>query len=104
VSKPTDAESGDRYARMSVKMLWWLPAVLVVGFILASWLLPEQGDWPLWRVVPLAVVLMLPFAIGAFFGLRAVRRGCHRGWIGLSIHLVCAVVALVMPISEALTG
>jgi hypothetical protein len=60
-------------------------------------------SWPLWQVVPLAVVLAAPFGVGAYYGLRAVRLGEGKGWIGLSLHLVLMLIALVMPITEALT-
>ena len=63
----------------------------------------RRSLWPLWQVVPLAVVLAAPFGIGAYYGLRAVRLGEGKGWIGLGLHLVVMLVALVMPITEALT-
>jgi hypothetical protein len=74
---------------------------VVLGFIAASWLLSEA--WPLWQVVPLALILSTPFAIGAYNGLRAVRSGEDRGWIGLILHLIFMATALVMPILESLT-
>ena len=70
-------------------------------FVLASWLLSET--WPLWQVLPLAVALATPFGIGAYHCLRAVRLGQSRGWIGLALHLVFMAIALVLPITEALT-
>jgi hypothetical protein len=53
-------------------------------------------------VVPLALILATPFAIGAYYGLRAIRLREPRGWIGLIAHLILMVIALVMPITEAL--
>jgi hypothetical protein len=81
--------------------LWWAPLSVVVGFVAASWFLSEA--WPLWQVVPLALILATPFAVGAYFGLRAVRFGEDRGWIGLILHLILMVTALVMPIIESVT-
>jgi hypothetical protein len=87
--------------RRSVRLLWWIPLSPIVGFLVANRLLAEA--WPLWQVVPLAAVLAAPFGVGAYYGLRAVRLGESRGWIGLAIHIVFMVLALVMPISESLT-
>jgi hypothetical protein len=85
----------------SLRLLWWVPLSPIVGFLVADLFLAES--WPLWQVVPLAVVLAAPFGVGAYSGLRAVRLGEGKGWIGLSLHLVFMLVALVMPITEALT-
>ncbi|HEX6301360.1 MAG TPA: hypothetical protein VF148_12905 [Acidimicrobiia bacterium] len=41
--------------------------------------------------------------VGAYHGLRAVRLGQSRGWIGLILHVALMAIALVMPITEALT-
>jgi len=97
---PVSSE-GERAARTSIMFLWWAPLSIVVGFVLASWLLSKS--WPLWQVVPLAVVLATPFGVGAYHGLRAVRMGQSRGWIGLILHSALTTIALVMPITEALT-
>jgi hypothetical protein len=80
-------------------LLWWLPLSPIVGFVLANRLLSDS--WPLWQVVPLALGLATPFAIGAHFGLKAVRLGDRRGWLGLVVHLVLAAIALAMPIAQA---
>jgi hypothetical protein len=88
-------------ARRSLRLLWWVPLSPIVGFLVANLFLAES--WPLWQVVPLAVVLAAPFGVGAYYGLRAVRLGEGKGWIGLSLHLVFMLIALVMPIIEALT-
>lgn len=69
--------------------------------MLASWLLSDP--WPLWQVVPLAAVLATPFGVRAYHGLRAVRLGQSRGWIGLILHSALMAIALVKPITEALT-
>ena len=95
------ASEGERAARTSIRLLWWAPLSVVVGFVAASWFLSES--WPLWQVVPLALILATPFAIGAYYGLRAVRSEEGRGWIGLLLHLILMTIALVMPITEALT-
>lgn len=101
-TKPsTQTGEGERAARISMRFLWWAPLSPLVGFVAASWLLAES--WPLWQVVPLALILATPFAIGAYHGLRAIRHGEHRGWFGFGLNLGFMVVALVMPIMEALT-
>lgn len=92
---------GERAVRSSIRFLWWAPLSIVVGFVLANRLLSES--WPLWQVVPLAVVLATPFGVGAYQGLRAVRFGQSRGWIGIILHSALMAIALVMPITEALT-
>jgi hypothetical protein len=96
-----DLSEGERAARTSIWLLWWAPLSVVLGFLAASWLLSPA--WPLWQVVPLALILATPFAIGAHHGLRAVRSGETRGWMGLILHLILMAAALVMPIMESLT-
>ena len=59
-------------------------------------------SWPLTQVIPLAVVLATPFGVGAYYGLRAVRLGDAKGWVGLALHVVFMLTALVMPIIETL--
>ena len=100
--RPAPAVSeGERAALTSMRFLWWAPLSVIIGFVSASWFLSES--WPLWQVVPLAVILATPFGIGAYHGLRAVRSGERRGWLGFGIHLILMAIALVMPITEALT-
>ncbi|HET8739983.1 MAG TPA: hypothetical protein VFO17_09645 [Acidimicrobiia bacterium] len=91
---------GERWARISLQLLWWAPLSAVVGFVAASWFLSES--WPLWQVLPLASILAAPFAAGAYYGVRAVRAGVRQGWFGLIPHLLLVVTALVMPLMEAL--
>jgi hypothetical protein len=74
----------------------------LVGFVAASWLLAD--DWPLWQVLTLAMILVAPFAVGTYQGLRAIRFGDRRGWIGAVVHITFLVVALPLPITESLTG
>jgi hypothetical protein len=59
--------------------------------------------WPLSQVLPLAATLAAPFGIGAIYGLRAVRLGTGRGWLTFALHFMLMLVALVMPIREALS-
>ena len=101
VKQSPSLESANAALRRSLRLLWWIPLSPIVGFLAANRLLAET--WPLWQVVPLAAVLSAPFGVGAYYGLRAVRLGESRGWIGLAIHIVFMVLALVMPISESLT-
>jgi hypothetical protein len=94
-------EVDDAAGMRSLNLLWWIPASPVVGFVAAELLLDET--WPLWQVIPLAILLASPFAVGAFYGLQAVRHGNRRGWVGLLLHVVFALLAVVVPISESLT-
>ena len=87
-------------ATRSIRLLWWLPVSPIVGFLGAELFL--SASWPLWQVVPLAILLATPFAVGACYGAQAVLHGNRRGWIGLIPHLAFAVLAIVMPISESL--
>ena len=89
----------DQAARRSLKLLWWIPLSVIVGFLVSSRFLSEW--WPLIQVIPLALVLATPFGVGAYHGLRAVRLGEAKGWIGLALHVAFMVTALVMPILEA---
>jgi hypothetical protein len=95
------ASSASPQARRSLQLLWWIPLSLIVGFLLASLILSES--WPLWQVIPLALVLAAPFVIGALYGYVAIRRGDRSGWVGLVIHVAMAIVAIVMPISESIS-
>lgn len=63
--------------------------------------LPES--WPLGQVVPLAVILAAPFGVGAYNGLSALRLGEPKGWVGLVLHVVFMLTALVISIVEALS-
>ena len=87
--------------RRSLTFLWWLPLSAVVGFLVANRFLSES--WPLAQAIPLAVVLATPFGVGAHYGLRAVRLGEAKGWIGLALNVLFMLIALVMPITEALS-
>lgn len=67
-------------------LLWWIPASPVVGFLAAELVLSDS--WPQWEVVPLAVLLAIPIAVGAFFGLQAIRHGNAVDGLGWS-HTWC---------------
>jgi hypothetical protein len=95
------SETAEGAVRRSLRLLWWIPLSVLVGFLAANRLLSES--WPLTEVIPLAVVLATPFGVGAYYGLRAVRMGEVKGWIGLGLHVVFMLTALIMPISEALS-
>jgi len=88
-------------ARRSLTLLWWIPLSVLVGFLVSNRFLAES--WPLSQVMPLAVVLATPFGVGAYYGLRAVRLGVSKGWIGLALNVLFMLIALVMPITEALS-
>ena len=101
-AEPTASVSqAELAARRSLKLLWWIPLSALAGFLLANRLLPEA--WPLTLVIPLAVILATPFGVGAYYGLRAVRLGSAKGWIGLLLHVVFMLTALIMPITEAVS-
>ena len=104
---PSSAQQipGARESRLSRYCLWWLPATPVVGFALAGRVLKlgEAGPWELWKVVILAALLGGPFAVGAYFGLRSVRKGFRGGWVGLVANLLLGALAVGMPIAEALS-
>ena len=87
-------------ARRSLHLLWWIPLSPIVGFLLGNLLLSES--WPLWQVIPLAVVLAAPFVAGAAYGYAAIRRDDRMGWVGLILHLGMAIVAIAIPISESI--
>ena len=95
-------ERAVRASRLSFRLLWWIPLSPIVGFTAANRLLSDL--WPLWQVLPLAVILATPFAIGAYYALQAVRLGRRRAWIPLAVHFGFTVVALVMPTIESLTN
>jgi hypothetical protein len=94
-------DAGARAARISLRLLWWAPLSVIVGFVVANRFLSQT--WPLWQVLPLAITLATPFGIGVFYGLRAARLGTGRGWLTFAIHLMLMLMALILPISEALT-
>jgi hypothetical protein len=68
-------DAGERAARISLRLLWWVQLSMIVGFVFANRFLSET--WPLWQVVPLAIVLATPFRFGArvIYGLKAARAG-----------------------------
>ena len=88
-------------ARRSLQLLWWIPLAPIVGFFLGSLFLSET--WPLWQVIPLALVLAAPFGIGALYGYAAIRHHDRTGWVGLVLNLALMLVAIVMPISESIS-
>ena len=98
---PAASGTAQQAARRSMRLLWWIPTSVVVGFLVSNRFLSES--WPLTQVIPLAVVLATPFGVGAYYGLRAVRLGQAKGWIGLVLNVLFMLIALIMPIIEALS-
>ena len=49
------------------------------------------------------MVLATPFGFGVYHGLKAIRLGKHSAFIPVMVHAVLGLVALVMPVAEALT-
>ena len=105
---PSSAEHrpGARESKRSLYWALWALAAPFVGFVLAETIfnLRAQWDWELWKAVVLGTLMMAPFAVGAYFGLRSVLSGFRGGWIGLIANLALAAVAIGMPISEAMAG
>ena len=91
----------ERAERVSWRLLWWIPLSPLIGFTAANWLLAES--WPLWQVIPLGLMLAIPFGLGAYHAFSALRLGNRHAWLPLVLHSALSVIALVMPITEALT-
>jgi uncharacterized membrane protein YoaK (UPF0700 family) len=60
-------------------------------------------SWPLWQVIPLALLLAAPFMVGALYAYSAIRRHDRTGWGPLVLHLAMTIVAIVVPISESIS-
>ena len=105
-SSPPGLIPGARDSKLSRYFLLWLPAAPLVGLTLAETVfdLGAEGDWELWKAALLGALLMAPFAVGAYYGLRSVLKRFRGGWVGLAANLVLAVIAIGMPIAESLTG
>lgn len=88
-------------ARRSLHLLWWIPLSPIAGFLLGSLILSES--WPLWQVLPLALLLAAPFVVGALYAYAAIRGRDRTGWVLLVLHLAMAIVAIAMPISESIS-
>jgi hypothetical protein len=97
---------GSRESRVSLYFLLWLIAAPFVGFVLSGdqvFDLGARGDWQAWKAAVVGGLLMIPSAVGAYFGLRAILKGFRAGWVGFVANLVLGLVAIGMPILEALT-
>lgn len=103
---PSDWRPGAREAQLSRYFLLWLLAAPFVGFVLAETVFGAgpAGRWELWSAALLGTLLMVPFAVGAYFGLRSVLKGYRRGWVSLLANLVLVALAIGMPISESLAS
>jgi hypothetical protein len=101
LSLDAEAASVSPQARRSLQLLWWIPLSPVIGFLLGSLILSES--WPLWQVIPLALLLAAPFIIGALYAYSAIRCRDRTGWVGLVLHLALTIVAIVVPISESIS-
>jgi hypothetical protein len=103
---PRDWRPGAREARLSRYCLLWLLAAPYVGLLVAETVF-ELGPavrWELWKAALLGTLLMAPFAVGAYFGLRSVLKGFRGGWASLIANLVLAALAIGMPIGESLAS
>jgi hypothetical protein len=103
---PRDWRPGAREARLSRYCLLWLLAAPFVGLVLAETVFGPgpAGRWELWSAALLGLLLMAPFAVGAYFGLRSVLKGFRSGWASLVANLVFMALAIGMPIWESLAG
>jgi hypothetical protein len=97
---------GYREYRLSAYLLLWVLAAPLVGFALAGRVLNlgAEGEWEVWKAAVLGALMMAPFAVGAYLGLRSFLKGFRRAWVVLAANLVLGALAIGMPISEALTG
>jgi len=96
--------AGDRDARASFVCLLWVLVAPLFGVLLAEGVfqLGETDDWELWKAAVLGLVLMMPFAVGAYLGVRGARRGHRKAWIGAVGNLLLAALAVGMPVAESL--
>jgi len=97
---------GARESRVSLYFLLWLIAAPFVGFVLAGdrvFDLGARGDWEAWKAAIVGGLLMIPFAVGAYFGLRAILERYRAGWVGFVANLLLGLLAVGTPILEALT-
>ena len=95
-----------REAWLSRYCLLWLLAAPFAGLVLAETVfdLGPAGRWELWKAALLGTLLMTPFAVGAYFGLRSGLKGYRGGWASLVANLVLVALAIGMPIWESLAG
>lgn len=103
---PSRPQPGARESRIARYFLLWLLVAPILGFVLAGRVfdLGAQGDWEVWKAILVGGLLAIPFAIGAYFGVRSVSHGFSGGWVGLLGNVALGLVAIVMPTVEALTG
>src|SRR5215207_298518 len=76
-SSPIGFIPGARESKLSRYFLLWLPVAPFVGFTLAETVfdLGAEGDWEPWNAALLRALLMAPFAVGAYLGLRSILKG-----------------------------
>jgi hypothetical protein len=98
-------QAGARESRIARYFLFWLLASPLLGFVLAGRVfdLGAQGDWEVWKAAVIGGLLAIPFLAGAYFGVRSVLKGFSGGWIGLVGNVALSLLAIVMPVFEALT-
>ena len=98
-------QPGARESRIARYLLLWLFAAPFLGFVLAGRVfdLGAQGDWEVWKAAVIGGLLAVPFGVGAYFGVRSVLKRFSGGWVGLVGNVALGLVAIVIPIFEALT-
>ena len=80
----------------------WLLAAPFAGLVLAETVfdLGPAGRWELWKAALLGTLLMTPFAVGAYFGLRSGLKGYRGGWAGKGAGLRLWKVATGEPVGD----
>lgn len=94
------APSVSPQARRSLQLLWWIPLSPIVGFLLGSLILSES--WPCGRSSRWCWCSRRRSPSAPSTG-TPIRRHDRMGWVGLVLHSVMTVVAIVMPISESIS-
>jgi hypothetical protein len=103
---PSPPRPGARESRIARYFLLWLLVAPILGFVLAGRVfdLGAQGSWEVWKAALIGGLLAIPFAVGAYFGMRSVSKGFSGGWVGLVGNVAFGLVAIVMPTVEAFTA
>jgi hypothetical protein len=103
---PSRPRPGARESRIARYFLLWLLAAPILGFVLAGRVfdLGAQGYWEVWKAALVGGLLAIPFAVGAYFGVRSVLMGFSGGWVGFVGNVALGLVAIVMPIVETFTA
>lgn len=102
---PSDGGPGSQDARRSLRIVLTLPIVVLIAAVLGSVLAPGPGaaGWSVWLLAgALAVVVVVPSAVGAFLGRRASRAGSTAGRAGFAINLTVGLVLVAVTVVGSL--